>query len=109
MPHSYSQNYQHIVFSTKGRRKLIGKSMQSKLWPYMAGTVRNHGFLVLANGGVEDHVHLLAQLPPTLTVAKAISLIKANSSKWMGEHGLDFCLAGRVWIVQRERVQYSRG
>jgi REP element-mobilizing transposase RayT len=56
----------------------------------MAGIGRNHGFLVLANGGMEDHVHLLIQLPPVLALAKAISLLKANSAKWMTEHGMAF-------------------
>lgn len=90
MPHTYSQNYQHIVFSTKERRKLVDKSMQPKLWAYMAGIARNHEFLVLANGGMEDHVHLLIQLPPVLSVAEAVSLIKTNSSRWMNEHGMKF-------------------
>src|SRR5579871_266898 len=56
----------------------------------MAGIGRNHGFLVLASGGIENHVHLLIQLPPVLALAQAISLLKANSSKWMNEHGLQF-------------------
>ena len=64
--------------------------MQPKLWSYLAGIGRNHGFLVLANGGIEDHVHLLIQLPPVLALAKAVSLLKANSSRWMGEHGIKF-------------------
>jgi putative transposase len=90
MSHSYSQNHLHIVFSTKDRRKLIEPSMQPKLWSYMAGIGRNHGFLVLANGGMENHVHLLIQLPPVLSLAKAISIVKANSARWMNEHGLKF-------------------
>ncbi len=90
MSHSYAQNHLHVVFSTKNREKLIHKSMQPKLWSYMAGIARNHDFLVRANGGMEDHVHLLIQLPPVLALAKAISLIKANSSKWMSEHGMKF-------------------
>jgi REP element-mobilizing transposase RayT len=90
MPHSFVQNYVHVVFSTKEREKLLRKSMQPKLWSYMAGVARNHDFLVLANGGMEDHVHLLLQLPPTLALAKAIALIKANSSRWIGEHGTRF-------------------
>jgi putative transposase len=90
MPHSFVQNYVHVVFSTKEREKLLSKPMQPKLWPYMAGVARNHDFLVLANGGMEDHVHLLLQLPPTLALAKAIALIKANSSRWIGEHGIRF-------------------
>lgn len=90
MSHSYSQNHLHVVFSTKDRKKLIDQAMQPKLWAYMAGIARNHGFLVLANGGMEDHVHLLIQLAPVLSLAKAVSLLKANSSTWMKDHGLRF-------------------
>jgi putative transposase len=90
MSHTYSQNHLHIVFSTKERKRLIDKEMQPKLWSYMAGIGRNHGFLVIANGGMEDHAHLLIQLPPILALSKAVSLVKANSSKWMSEHGIRF-------------------
>ena len=34
-------------------------------------------------GGVEDHVHVLLSIPPTLAVAKSIQLLKGNSSKWI--------------------------
>src|SRR5258708_27844223 len=90
MSHSYSQNHLHVVFSTKERRKLIDQQMQPKLWSYLGGIGRNHGFLVLANGGIEDHVHLLIQLPPALALAKAILLLKSNSSQWMNEHAIKF-------------------
>jgi putative transposase len=90
LSHSYCQNHLHVVFSTKDRAKSIDQTMQPKLWAYMAGIARNHGFLVLANGGMEDLVHLLIQLAPVLALAKAVSLLKANSSKWMNEHGLRF-------------------
>jgi len=56
----------------------------------MAGIARNHDFLVTANGGMEDHVHLLILLPARIPLAEAVSLLKANSSKWMGEHGKRF-------------------
>jgi len=39
----------------------------------------------LAIGGVEDHVHMLLSVPSTLSIAKAIQLIKGNSSKWIHE------------------------
>jgi REP element-mobilizing transposase RayT len=90
MPHTYSQDYQHIVFSTKERRKLIAQAIQPRLWSYMAGIGRNHGFLVLANGGMEDHVHLLIQVPARMATAEVVSLIKANSSRWMNEHEMKF-------------------
>jgi putative transposase len=46
--------------------------------------------IALAVGGTEDHVHLLFHLPPKLALAKAVLLLKSNSSKWMGEQGREF-------------------
>ena len=39
----------------------------------------------LAIGGAADHVHILVSLPPTISVAKAVQLLKGNSSKWIHE------------------------
>jgi putative transposase len=39
----------------------------------------------LAIGGAADHVHILISLPSTLSVAKAVQLLKGNSSKWIRE------------------------
>jgi putative transposase len=40
----------------------------------------------VAIGGIEDHVHALVDLGPTLTIAKAVQVLKANSSRWINEH-----------------------
>jgi REP element-mobilizing transposase RayT len=45
---------------------------------------------VLVAGGTANHIHLLIALPSDVTVAKAVQVLKANSSRWMGEHGIDF-------------------
>ena len=86
MSHTYTKNHFHIVFSTKGRRKLISKQTQPELWAYMAGICKNYAIVAFAIGGMEDHVHLLWRLPPMLLLAKAVSVVKANSSRWMKEH-----------------------
>jgi putative transposase len=39
----------------------------------------------LAIGGAADHIHILLSLPATLSVAKAMQLLKGNSSKWIRE------------------------
>jgi REP element-mobilizing transposase RayT len=56
----------------------------------MAGICRNQKMISVSIGGVEDHVHLLFHLSATLTLSRAITLLKANSSKWMNEHGRNF-------------------
>jgi REP-associated tyrosine transposase len=46
--------------------------------------------IALAVGGAENHVHMLIHLPPKLALAKAVLLLKSNSSKWTGEQGKEF-------------------
>jgi putative transposase len=90
MAHRYPNILIHCVFSTKQRRDLIPREMLPKLSRYLAGVGHNHGITVLASGGTTNHCHLLIVLPPDLAVAKAVQVLKANSSRWLHEHGLDF-------------------
>ncbi len=83
MPHSYSSCLIHYVFSTKDRRKLIPREIRGRLWAYLGGIARENDMKALAVGGTDDHAHILASLPGTLSFAKAIQLLKGGSSKWV--------------------------
>lgn len=85
MAHSYTNIVIHYIFSTKNREKIITTGLKERLWPYMGGIARENNMKALAIGGVSDHVHLLIALPATLSIAKAIQLIKGGSSKWVHE------------------------
>lgn len=90
MSHTYAQNVVHVVFSTKDRRKVIDREFQAKLWAYVTGICRNLDIYVHSVGGTEDHIHILRQVPPVLTLSKAVATIKANSSRWASEQGHKF-------------------
>ncbi len=90
MPHTYSQNIVHVVFSTKDRRKLIPKEFQPRIWAYAAGICKEHDILAHAVGGSDDHIHLLIQISPSLALAKVVNTIKSNTSRWANEEGLKF-------------------
>jgi REP element-mobilizing transposase RayT len=49
-------------------------------------------------GGVADHAHMLLSLPSTLSIAKAMQLIKGGSSKWVHESFPEHRLFG--WQVK---------
>ena|SRR2546423_11284735 len=83
MPHSYVSNFVHYIFSTKERFPFIDNELESRLWPYMGGIARENGMKALNIGGTHDHVHALLSLPATLSLAKAVQLIKGGSSKWI--------------------------
>jgi REP-associated tyrosine transposase len=90
MSHAFVKNHIHLIFGTKNRTISIARDVQANLWSYLAGICRNQGMAAIAINGMEDHAHLLFHLPPIMSLAKAVQLIKANSSKWMNEHGRRF-------------------
>jgi putative transposase len=73
----------HCVFSTKERRPLITPELQERLFQYIGGIARVNKIVLIAAGGVADHVHLLISLPKTISISKAMQLIKGGSSKWI--------------------------
>jgi putative transposase len=90
MSHTFSRNHIHLVFSTKERRKIISKDMQPRLWEYLGGISRKHEMIAVSVGGTDNHVHILLHLPPAIALAKAVLLLKSNSSKWMSEQAQAF-------------------
>jgi putative transposase len=83
MAHSFTSNLYHCIFSTKDRRKTITPDLEGRLWPYLGGIARENNMKALAVGGIADDLHILLSLPSTLDIAKAMQLIKGNSSKWV--------------------------
>src|SRR2546428_7546655 len=80
---SYVSSYSHCVFSTKERRRVITPTLRERLWPFLGGIARQNEMKAIEIGGVPDHVHILLSLPSTLSIAKALQLIKGGSSKWV--------------------------
>ena len=82
---SYVSSHLHCVFSTKERRPTITPALRERLWPFLGGIVRQNRMKAIEVGGMPDHVHILLSLPSTISIAKAIQLIKGGSSKWVHE------------------------
>jgi putative transposase len=81
LPHTFSSNLVHIIFSTKDRRPFITQC--EPLWAYIRGIAKNHDIPLLAVGGMPDHAHILVALPPTIALAQVVVKLKANSSRWI--------------------------
>ena len=95
---SYISSYFHCVFSTKERRNFITPTLRDRLWPFLGGIARKNKMKAIEIGGMEDHVHILLSLPSTLSIAKALQLIKGGSSKWVHETFPDHRMFG--WQVK---------
>ncbi len=75
----------HVVFSTKYRQPLIQTPMQKRLYEYIGGIIRAQNGHLIEIGGIEDHIHLLANLSATKAISDSIREIKANTAKWNNE------------------------
>ncbi|HTY22083.1 MAG TPA: IS200/IS605 family transposase [Desulfomonilaceae bacterium] len=84
MSNTYCALNVHCVFCTKDRRPLIVDEFEQSLWKYLGGIARQNGMKALSIGGVPDHV--LISLPTSISVAKAVQLMKGGSSKWIHDN-----------------------
>src|SRR5207244_12472918 len=78
-------NLVHFVWGTANREPLLRKSWRDRLHAYIGGVLENKKAKLLAAGGIEDHIHVLASLPATMSLSQAASAMKANSSRWIHE------------------------
>ena len=77
---------------------MITPDLRERLWPFMGGIARQNNMTAVEIGGVQDHAHILLALPSTISVAKALQLIKGGSSKWVHETFPEHCSFG--WQAQ---------
>ncbi|MEO6392288.1 MAG: IS200/IS605 family transposase [Pyrinomonadaceae bacterium] len=79
---SYTKLLYHIVFGTKDRIPYLNSAWRDDMHAYLGGETRGLKGTAFEVGGIEDHVHLLAHIPPTIALADFMSKLKANSSGW---------------------------
>jgi REP-associated tyrosine transposase len=71
----------HIIFSTKNRIAVLQSAeLRSEVHAYLTGTLRGLQCEPLGVGGMEDHVHILAGLSRTTSLAELIKKLKTSST-----------------------------
>lgn len=83
MPRTYTQLYYHLVWATKLRLPFLEPAVRGDLYPFIGGVVRDLGGVMVAIGGMPDHVHLLAGLRAQPSLARIVKTIKGSSSHWL--------------------------
>ena len=86
MPQSFAAVRVHLVFSTKLRAPVFKDPViRSQLHSYLGETCNRLECPVLRVGGVEDHIHILAGLGRTITLAEWVKELKRVSNAWIRE------------------------
>src|SRR5260221_14561178 len=74
----------HLVISTKYRRKIFTDGMATYLRLKVQEVQRHHPEIVIHKVNTDqDHAHILVSIAPKMSVAQAVSLIKANTARDM--------------------------
>ena len=74
--HAVSALYVHLVFVTKVRRGVLREEHHAALREVFAAVCADFGARLVEAGGEDDHVHLVVEYPPPVSVS---GLIGANS------------------------------
>ena len=95
MANTFTSLHCHVVFSTKNRERWLRPEIEEDVWRYLGGICRAHKIKALQIGGVDDHVHLLLGMPPTVAPSDIVKRIKGESSKWLSAERKD--MADFAW------------
>jgi REP element-mobilizing transposase RayT len=80
---TYRQIIYQIVFGTKHRKPTISEKHCEELYQYISGIIKNKGCKLYQINGTEDHLHIVSDLHPSVSLSDYIKDIKIASSIWM--------------------------
>jgi putative transposase len=80
----YSEINLHFVWHTKDNAPVLEGSIEKHLHDFLRGrAIQTLGLYFHQIGGIEDHVHLVVTVPPTLLISDWIGQMKGSSSHYI--------------------------
>jgi len=80
---SYVQLLYHIVIRTKASQPVLSLEHSDELYRYIWGIIKNKNSVLYRINGMEDHVHILLSLHPTIAISDFMREMKAETSKML--------------------------
>jgi|GEM_PF-378724 putative transposase len=85
---TYTQILYQIVYSTKYRKKTLKSDIRASLFKYLYGILKNKNCFVYQINGVEDHIHFLISLHPSISLASLVKDLKLGASSFISRTDL---------------------
>ena len=83
----YTAIWIHAVWATFQRQPWLTHSIRTALHQHLREQAQRQNIRLTDVDGFTDHVHILFALAPDQTLAKAIQLLKGESSHWLNQQG----------------------
>lgn len=80
---TYTQIIYHFVFATKHRERVLDKERRDDLYRFIWGMLEKRQCHLFRIGGIEDHLHILTAVHPTVALADLVKEIKTATSAWI--------------------------
>ncbi|MCA9446467.1 MAG: IS200/IS605 family transposase [Candidatus Omnitrophica bacterium] len=80
MGRNYTEVYMHFVWATKNREPWLTERIRKDVHAVIFEKCKQLECLPIAVGGMEDHVHLLSELRPSLSISELMKEVKGVSS-----------------------------
>ena len=79
----------HIVLVTKYHRGAISDRVRDVIVTTARDVAKRYEFQILDIDGEDDHIHLVVDYPPKLSLSKLVMVLKANTTKKIREQRFD--------------------
>jgi REP element-mobilizing transposase RayT len=76
------------VFRTQDSQPALKRDHTDKLYAYITGIIKNKNSHLYRINGVENHLHILTDVHPSVALADFVREIKVSTSIWMKNSGL---------------------
>ena len=76
----------HIVINTHRREMTLPLTSCDRLYRYIGSIVQNNLSTLYAINGIENHIHLLINLHPSVRLSDLVRDIKLATSQWMKQN-----------------------
>lgn len=84
--HSFCMLDYHLVLATQNRIALFDEAMAPSLFDYVMAIGEKHNFAVDRIGLLPDHMHLVIEATPNVSVEQCVLAILENTRYWMTRH-----------------------
>lgn len=79
--HSFHRCLYHLVFSPKYRRRVLQKDVALRLRNLLYDACKMNRWFIHELEVMPDHVHILMQVPPTVSFASVVNTLKGGTSR----------------------------
>jgi putative transposase len=97
----YWECYYHLIWATYRRESIINAALETTLYGAIKDKAHLLNCTIMAANGMEDHVHLVVSMPPSVSISEFVKQVKGFTSyvlngqhettdvfKWQGGYGV---------------------